>query len=49
VALTRESDTAVHPSPDDLLQAGDVLSLVGNDVQLAAARALIASGPPSES
>jgi len=49
VALTRESETAVHPSPGDVLQAGDVLSLVGNDAQLAAARALIASGPAGES
>ena len=38
VAFTRDSDTAVHPSPDDVLQAGDVLSLVGNEAQLAAAR-----------
>jgi K+/H+ antiporter YhaU regulatory subunit KhtT len=45
VAFTRGGDTAVHPSPDDVLEAGDVLSLVGNDGQLAAARALIASGP----
>jgi CPA2 family monovalent cation:H+ antiporter-2 len=45
VALTRGSDTAVHPSPDDVLQAGDVLTLVGDERQLAAARALIASGP----
>jgi CPA2 family monovalent cation:H+ antiporter-2 len=49
VALTRESDTAVHPSPDDVLQAGDVLSLVGNDEQLSAARALITSGPAAGS
>jgi CPA2 family monovalent cation:H+ antiporter-2 len=45
VAFTRGSDTAVHPSPDDVLEAGDVLSLVGTEPQLAAARALIASGP----
>jgi CPA2 family monovalent cation:H+ antiporter-2 len=45
VAFTRESATAVHPSPGDVLQAGDVLSLLGNESQLAAARALIASGP----
>ena len=49
VAFTRESATAVHPSPGDVLQAGDVLSLVGTDAQLAAARALIASGPASGS
>jgi CPA2 family monovalent cation:H+ antiporter-2 len=48
VAYTREGDTAVHPSPDDVLQAGDVVSLLGNDTQLAAARALIASGPRAE-
>jgi CPA2 family monovalent cation:H+ antiporter-2 len=45
VAVTRDGATAVHPSPDDVLQAGDVLSLVGNDAQLAAARELIADGP----
>jgi CPA2 family monovalent cation:H+ antiporter-2 len=48
VAYTREGDTAVHPSPSDVLQAGDVLSLLGNDAQLAAARILIASGPQAE-
>jgi CPA2 family monovalent cation:H+ antiporter-2 len=48
VAFTRGSDTAVHPSPDDVLQAGDVLSLVGTEPQLAAARALIASGPADQ-
>jgi len=45
VAYTREGDTAVHPSPDDVLQAGDVLSILGNESQLAVARVLIASGP----
>ena len=45
VAYTRAGDTAVHPSPDDVLQAGDVLSLLGNEAQLAAARALVTSGP----
>jgi CPA2 family monovalent cation:H+ antiporter-2 len=49
VAFTRESATAVHPSPGDVLQAGDVLTLVGSEEQLAAARALIASGPASGS
>jgi K+/H+ antiporter YhaU regulatory subunit KhtT len=37
----------VHPSPDEVLQAGDVLSLLGNESQLAAARELVASGPES--
>jgi CPA2 family monovalent cation:H+ antiporter-2 len=49
VAYSRDGDTAVHPSPDDVLQAGDVVSLVGSDGQLAAARALIASGPAAGS
>ena len=49
VAFTRESATAVHPSPDDVLQAGDILTLVGSEPQLAAARELITSGPgPSQ-
>jgi K+/H+ antiporter YhaU regulatory subunit KhtT len=45
VAFTRESATAVHPSPGDVLQAGDVLTLVGSEEQLAAARTLVAAGP----
>jgi hypothetical protein len=45
VAFTRGGNTAVHPSSDDVLHAGDVLSLVGNDAQLAAARSLITDGP----
>jgi K+/H+ antiporter YhaU regulatory subunit KhtT len=45
VAYTREGDTAVHPSPGDVLQAGDVLSLLGNEAQVTAARALITAGP----
>jgi len=48
VALTRGHDTAVHPPPDDVLDAGDILTLVGDQQQLAAARSLIASGPASE-
>jgi CPA2 family monovalent cation:H+ antiporter-2 len=47
VALTRDGETIVHPPPDDVLQAGDVLSLVGSDAQLAAARDLISAGPPT--
>ena len=49
VAYTRDGDTAVHPSPNDVLMAGDVISLLGNESQLAAARALIASGPGAAS
>ena len=45
VAFTRESATAVHPSPGDVLQAGDILTLVGSEQQLAAARTLVAAGP----
>ena len=33
------------PSPDDVLQAGDVLTLVGNAQQIAAACELLRSGP----
>jgi CPA2 family monovalent cation:H+ antiporter-2 len=49
VAFTRGSDTSVHPSPDEVLRAGDVLTLVGDERQLADARALIASGPAADS
>jgi CPA2 family monovalent cation:H+ antiporter-2 len=45
VAVSRGEATAVHPSPLDRLQAGDVLCLVGDERQIAAARELIASGP----
>jgi CPA2 family monovalent cation:H+ antiporter-2 len=45
LAFTREGATAVHPSPGDVLEAGDIVTLVGNEEQLAAARALMASGP----
>ncbi|HSP91196.1 MAG TPA: cation:proton antiporter [Vicinamibacterales bacterium] len=45
VAFTRESDTAVHPAPDDVLQAGDILTLVGKAEQIAAACELLRTGP----
>lgn len=45
VALTRDNGTAVHPSPDDVLEAGDVLTFVGDERQVAAAIALLESGP----
>jgi K+/H+ antiporter YhaU regulatory subunit KhtT len=45
VAVSRGDATAVHPSPSDRLQAGDVLCLVGDERQIGAARDLIASGP----
>jgi len=45
VALARDGGTAVHPSPDDVLKAGDVLTFVGDERQVAAAAALIESGP----
>jgi CPA2 family monovalent cation:H+ antiporter-2 len=45
VAVSRGAATAVHPSPADRLEAGDVLCLVGDDRQIAAARELLASGP----
>jgi CPA2 family monovalent cation:H+ antiporter-2 len=45
VAVSRGDATAVHPSPTDRLLAGDVLCLVGDERQIAAARELLASGP----
>jgi K+/H+ antiporter YhaU regulatory subunit KhtT len=45
VAVNRGDATAVHPSPADRLEAGDVLCLVGDEEQIAAARELLASGP----
>jgi CPA2 family monovalent cation:H+ antiporter-2 len=45
VAVSRGVATAVHPSPADRLEAGDVLCLVGDDRQIASARELLASGP----
>jgi hypothetical protein len=37
--------TAVHPSPHDVFAVGDVVSQVGDARQIAAARALLESGP----
>jgi CPA2 family monovalent cation:H+ antiporter-2 len=48
VAVSRGKATATHPSPADRLEAGDVLCLVGDDRQIAAARELLASGPAAE-
>jgi CPA2 family monovalent cation:H+ antiporter-2 len=45
VAVSRGDATAVHPSPSDRLEAGDVLCLVGDEEQIAAARELLAAGP----
>ena len=45
VAVSRGDATAVHPSPPDRIEAGDVLCLVGDERQIAAARELLASGP----
>ena len=45
VAVSRRNATAVHPSPTDRLEAGDVLCLVGDERQIAAARELLAAGP----
>lgn len=44
VAVSRGKATAVHPSPADRIEAGDVLCLVGDEPQIAAARELLASG-----
>jgi CPA2 family monovalent cation:H+ antiporter-2 len=48
VAVSRGVATAVHPSPTDRLEPGDVVCLVGNDRQIAAARDLMAVGPVSD-
>jgi CPA2 family monovalent cation:H+ antiporter-2 len=45
VAVTRGRATAVHPSPADVLRAGDVLFLVGDATQIEAARDLLVAGP----
>jgi CPA2 family monovalent cation:H+ antiporter-2 len=45
VALARGEATAVHPSPEDVLRAGDVLFLVGDEKQVASARDLLIAGP----
>jgi len=45
VAVSRGDDTAVHPSPDDAFEKGDVVCLVGSATQIAAARTLLAEGP----
>jgi CPA2 family monovalent cation:H+ antiporter-2 len=47
VAVSRGDDTAVHPSPEDAFEVGDVVSLVGNTGQIEAARDLLARGPGS--
>jgi CPA2 family monovalent cation:H+ antiporter-2 len=48
VAVSRSDATAVHPSPTDRLETGDVLCLVGDEPQIAAARELLASGPAED-
>jgi CPA2 family monovalent cation:H+ antiporter-2 len=45
VAVSRGDATAVHPSPHDVFAVGDVVCLVGDPDQIAAARRLLASGP----
>ncbi len=45
VAVSRGEATAVHPSPDDVLEVGDVVCLVGSAPQIAAARDLLDTGP----
>jgi CPA2 family monovalent cation:H+ antiporter-2 len=45
VAVSRGEATAVSPDPRDRLAAGDVLCLVGDEGQIARARALAERGP----
>jgi CPA2 family monovalent cation:H+ antiporter-2 len=46
LALSREGASAVHPVPADVVEAGDILYLVGGGDELAAARRLLDHGPP---
>ncbi|MFB3854314.1 MAG: cation:proton antiporter [Vicinamibacterales bacterium] len=46
VALSRGEATAVHPAPGDTLEAGDLVTLVGDRRQIALATDLIHGGPP---
>jgi CPA2 family monovalent cation:H+ antiporter-2 len=45
LSVTRGKSTAVHPSPHDRLESGDVVCLVGDADQLAAAQQLLETGP----
>lgn len=45
VSVSRGAATAVNPGPHELLAAGDVLCLVGDDDQIARARTLVDRGP----
>ncbi|HEX9186119.1 MAG TPA: cation:proton antiporter, partial [Vicinamibacteria bacterium] len=45
VSMSRGAATAVNPGPHELLAAGDVLCLVGDDDQIARARSLAERGP----
>ncbi len=45
LSISRNDETAVNPSPGDVLQGGDVVCLVGRRDEIAAARQLLARGP----
>jgi CPA2 family monovalent cation:H+ antiporter-2 len=47
VAVSRGEATAVHPAPEDVLEVGDVVCLVGSALQISAARELLEAGPES--
>ncbi len=48
VGLSRDGATAIHPAPDERFKPGDVLYLVGDEVQRAAAMALLEQGPATD-
>jgi CPA2 family monovalent cation:H+ antiporter-2 len=48
VSVTRGETTTVNPSPEGRMAPGDVLCLLGDDDQVARARALAARGPEAE-
>jgi K+/H+ antiporter YhaU regulatory subunit KhtT len=45
LALSREGSSAIHPVASDLVEAGDILYLVGGGGELAEARRLLERGP----
>ena len=47
VAVSRGKATAVHPAPEDVIEVGDVVCLVGSALQISAARELLEAGPKS--
>jgi TrkA domain protein len=47
VAILRDSGSVAMPHPDEVLQAGDTLVVIGRPESFAAIRRLVAEGPPA--